>query len=246
MTRLTRYALLPLIAAQAVWAQRRTPRLPEAAGERDGELGAAAGRPLRLLIVGDSSAAGVGVAHQREALAHHLAQALHARLRRPVRWRLVARSGANTEHALELLEAAKAQREVQADLAVAVLGTNDVVDRLSIARALAARARLSDWLRANAGVAHVVHAALPPMQRFPALPLPLRHIAGEEARRHDRALKAWCATRDDVSHAWMGVDLRPELMALDGFHPAEPIYRHCGEALARHIDEEVLRLAGCL
>jgi hypothetical protein len=33
----------------------------------------------------------------------------------------------------------------------------------------------------------------------------------------------------------MGVDLRSEVMAHDGFHPAEPVYRHCGQALARHI-----------
>jgi hypothetical protein len=104
-----------------------------------------------------------------------------------------------------------------------------------IARALEHRAALTDWLRRETGARHVVHAALPPMHRFPALPQPLRAVMGLDARRHDRALKRWCESRDDASYAWMGVDLTREVMAHDGFHPAEPVYRHCGQALARHI-----------
>jgi lysophospholipase L1-like esterase len=38
-----------------------------------------------------------------------------------------------------------------------------------------------------------------------------------------------------VSHIHIAFDLRPEAMAEDGFHPGEPVYRACGEALAAHI-----------
>jgi hypothetical protein len=31
------------------------------------------------------------------------------------------------------------------------------------------------------------------------------------------------------------MELGPEVMAHDGFHPGEPVYRTCGEALAAHI-----------
>ena len=50
----------PLLVAQAVATRRRAPTLPEAEGEREGRVGE--GDRLALLIVGDSSAAGVGVA----------------------------------------------------------------------------------------------------------------------------------------------------------------------------------------
>lgn len=72
-----------LLGPLLLWQGRRVRatalRLPEAAGPRTAE-----GSALRLLIVGDSSAAGVGAAHQDEALAGRLAQALAARLGRPV------------------------------------------------------------------------------------------------------------------------------------------------------------------
>ena len=47
--------LSPLLVAQALATRVRMPRLPEAAGPREGETGR--GPLLRLLIVGDSSAA---------------------------------------------------------------------------------------------------------------------------------------------------------------------------------------------
>ena len=52
-------ALAPLLAAQSAWVRRRALALPEPSGERTGLVGR--GPRLRLLVIGDSSAAGVGV-----------------------------------------------------------------------------------------------------------------------------------------------------------------------------------------
>ena len=70
-------ALAPLLVAQAVATRRRAPVLPEAAGRARRRASATARPALRLLIAGDSSAAGVGVARQEQALVGHLARALH-------------------------------------------------------------------------------------------------------------------------------------------------------------------------
>ena len=43
--------------------------------------------------------------------------------------------------------------------------------------------------------------------------------------------------RGDVSHVPIALDLGPEHMAPDGFHPGEPVYRACGEALAAFVAE---------
>lgn len=232
-------ALLPVLIAQAVALRRRAPTLPEADGPREGRVGE--GEPLRLLIVGDSSAAGVGVATQDEALAGHLTRTLAARSGRRIDWRLQARSGTTSAQALALLQEAPPGPH---DLAVAVLGVNDVVEQVAPRRAVQQRAALVDWLRAEAGVRHVVFAPLPPMHQFPLLPQPLRWIAGAEARAHDAALARWAATCADVHHVPIALRLGPENMALDGFHPGAPVYRACGEALAGFIAERLLRLSG--
>jgi lysophospholipase L1-like esterase len=231
MKRVTKLALGPLLLTQALWTRRRTPRLPEAAGPREGATGS--GPLLRLLIVGDSSAAGVGVVHQRQALAAQLSRHLADLSRRRVHWQLLARTGLTSEAALQL---AQSWDPDPAELALVVLGVNDVVDQVPVPRALAARQALADWLLETVGVRHVVFAALPPMDRFTALPWPLRAIAGAEARAHDRALAAWAAACDDVSYAPLGFSLEPAHLARDGFHPSEVGYRTCGRALAERLD----------
>jgi len=228
-------ALAPVLVAQAVSTRRRAPVLPEAAGPREGRLGQGADA-LRLLIAGDSSAAGVGVAQQDQALAGHLSRALHARTARPVHWALRAQTGLTTRQVHQLLQAQAAWPiELQAELAVVVTGVNDVIDLVPPKRAIAHRAALADWLLAECGVAHVLFTPLPPVHRFPLLPRPLRSVMGRDALAHNDALRRWAATRRDVSCVAIDIELQPDWMASDGFHPGEPVYRACGEAIAAHI-----------
>ncbi len=225
-------ALAPLLVAQAVRTRRRAPVLPEAAGPREGRAGAGEGPTVRVLVTGDSSAAGVGVAHQDQSVVGYLVRTLAAHRAGTIEWRLHARSGLNTREVHAMLLAAP---PAPADVAVVVTGVNDVIDQVPARRALAHRAALADWLLAQGLARHVVFAPLPPMHRFPLLPEPLRGVIGVDARRHDQALARWAATRSDVSVAAIAIDLTPQTMASDGFHPGEPVYRACGEALGLHI-----------
>ena len=236
MSLTAKIVLSPLLVAQALATRRRLPQLPEAAGAREGVVGR--GRvTLRLLIGGDSSAAGVGVATQDEALAGHLTRALAAQTGARVQWRLAARSGLTSAEAVELIDDAAAG--FQAHIAVLSLGVNDVIDQVPSRHAVAARERLVNRLRNAHGVQHVVFTPLPPVHRFPGLPQPLRWVAGADARRHDRALARWAAERaaqcNDVSHVPIDLPLNRGVMASDGIHPGEPVYRVCGVALAEHI-----------
>ena len=120
-------------------------------------------------------------------------------------------------------------------LAVVVTGFNDVVGQLPSHRAVAAREALANWLRNGCGVQHVMFAPLPPVHHFPGLPQPLRWVAGADARRHNLALQQWAAWRNDVSCVDMEMPLNRGVMASDGFHPGEPVYRYCAGAIAQHI-----------
>ena len=240
MSLTVKLALSPLLVAQAALTRRRLPRLPEPEGARQGQVGAARATPLRLLISGDSSAAGVGVNTQRDALAPLLAARTAAACAARVHWQLLARSGLTTAQTLQLL-----QRELrpgpgaQPDVAVVVTGVNDVVDQVPTRQALAARESLANWLRNGHGVQHVVFAPLPPIHHFPGLPQPLRWVAGADAQRHNAALANWAASRGDVSLVEMETPLNKGVMAADGFHPGAPVYRYCAAAIAQHLAAHV-------
>jgi lysophospholipase L1-like esterase len=110
--------LAPLLLVQGRRARDATPRLPEAEGARAGCAGQ--GRPLRLLILGDSAAAGVGVTSQEEALSGCLQRELMPRHR--LQWRLLARTGAGVADARVMLRGA---RGIVCDAALVSLGAND-------------------------------------------------------------------------------------------------------------------------
>jgi lysophospholipase L1-like esterase len=119
-------ALSPLLVRQARRVRQRTPRLPEASGDRTGiELTADATDLLRLVVVGESTAAGVGVTDLRDALPSQLAVALAARRRCNVAWSMSARTGATASFAARELAPVAPMGQ---DIAVLLVGVNDVLN----------------------------------------------------------------------------------------------------------------------
>lgn len=79
-SRVIAFPLAPVLLAQSRRLRRTIPRLPDAELPWTGELTGPA--PLRLLVLGDSTAAGVGSATQSEALPGYLAREFQARFGR--------------------------------------------------------------------------------------------------------------------------------------------------------------------
>ena len=129
-----------------------------------------------------------------------------------------------------------------ADVAVVVTGVNDVVDQVRPSTAMAARRQLVQALVQRTGARQVVMTPVPPMHRFSGLPQPLRWVAGRDAAAHERALAGWAQVQPGVSHLRFDLPLDdPNMLARDGFHPAAPLYRLWGDALAEHIATAVRR-----
>jgi lysophospholipase L1-like esterase len=233
-----RLALFPLLHAQAQGVRAGVDPLPEPPGPRAGREGSGGGE-LRLLVIGDSSAVGVGAQHQDEALARPLARQLARRLDRAVRWTLLAQTGLTSEATLAHL---RQQAVPTADLAVVVLGVNDITNQVATAEALKHRGRIAIWLNAHAGVAKVFLPALPEMERFPSLPQPLAWWAGQMSRRNNRAQARWAGNwplaQPQVEHVEMDGLIHADLMASDGFHPGPGLYARVAEHLAEVIERD--------
>lgn len=211
------YGLVPLLAAQALYVIARAERLPEADGPRAGDTGE--GPLLRLLILGDSSAAGVGVSEQNQALAGQVVARLAASFR--VQWRLIARSGVTTSGALDM--AAEATPE-PFDVVVSALGVNDAT-RLRAPEAFRAdQTRLGALLRERFSARCLIRSAVPPLGDFRFLPQPLRREIGARASLLDRELQHLCDAEPDAHHLPFDAPLTPDMLARDGFHPGAPIY----------------------
>lgn len=235
MLRLYKYCLGPVLLLQARRLRKTALRLPEAAGAREGCIPSSSdARPLRLLFVGDSSAAGVGVERQEQALALQTSELLAKRLGVPVEWQLLAKSGVNTQQALRLLPRALHQ---PIDVLITALGTNDVTSQRSASQFLTDYKTLVNRIRQQCNDFAVVITGLPPLRILPAAPHPLRWYLGRYAASLDAALKRWVQSETRfryVSLDWAAV---PKDMAKDRFHPGLGQYRHWAHLVAESIVE---------
>lgn len=227
-------ALAPVLAVQARWVRRCVIPLPEPTGARQGIAGA--GPDLRVLIVGDSAAAGVGVATQPEALSGRLVMELASRFR--VTWALVARTGATTGGTARHLARRAVAATERFDVAVLSLGGNDVMARRPLDRWLTDLDEVVTLLRARYGVRRLLVSGLPPMHLFTALPQPLRWYLGASARRADRALARWAAAREGCEHVPLALEAGAGLLAPDGLHPGPALYGRWAAELAVRLRDE--------
>lgn len=222
-------ALGPLLLVQGRRVRRTVAVLPEPLGPRAGAVGS--GPPLRLLVVGDSAAAGVGARTQDEALSGQLAAALAPMFR--LQWQLLAFTGATTA---DMLQRLRDEPVTKVDVVLTSLGVNDVTGRLSLTAWRRAQRELIDLLRERFGARYILLSGLPPMHRFPALPQPLRWYVGSRARDFDRALADIARSRAHCEFLGLGYEMMDlAAMAADGFHPGPPICALWAQEAARRI-----------
>lgn len=222
---------LPVALPQALWVRRTALRLPPAAGVQYGLAGSEfAGEPLRLLLIGESTVAGVGVAAQGEALSGQLGAALAQRLQRPVAWRACGENGITAAQACErLLPAALGE---PADIALLVFGVNDSTALSSLPAWDRAVRGLSQALSAQG--CRVAFSGVPPMQHFTALPWLLRQLLGGRAALLDASLLQ-LSRELAVSHHPLQVHLAAEHLAQDGYHPSALGYQLWAQGLAESL-----------
>ncbi len=231
----------PLLAYQGVKVRRDTPQLPEAKGDRSGQLGS--GIPLSLVILGDSAAAGVGVEDQQQALSGSLSRLLASHF--TLSWQLCARSGNTTKDCIELLTE-RHNALPKADVVLLSLGVNDVIKLNSRATWLSQLTTLLQAIENQTQAKLILITKVPPMGLFPALPQPLRWFMGYKANWFNKGLevelaKRHKATSDSAQYSLLEIaqvmDAKAVkgLMARDGFHPGEKIYQRWAEVSAQYV-----------
>lgn len=209
--------LSPLLLMQGLYVRKITPRLPEPLGEREGEKGS--GATLRLLILGDSAAAGVGVSQQSEALSGQLMNQLSADYH--LTWQLWAKNGQGSNEIIHLL---KQQKQKTYDVVLISIGVNDVTGGLSLKKWLSQSNQIVELLKTKFLAQHIIFTALPPMHLFPALPQPLRWVLGFRAKQFNLALKE--ITENITYCQYLSIDApkHKDYIATDGFHPSSKTY----------------------
>jgi lysophospholipase L1-like esterase len=191
----------------------------------DGLYGTSDGEPLTLAMLGDSSAAGLGVDEATQTPGALLAAGLADAAHRPVRLVTVAVVGARSPH---LLSQAEQVRPAAPDVVVIMIGANDVTHRSRPSEAVGHLGRAVRRLRA--GGAEVVVCTCPDLGTVEPIAQPLRLVARVWSRQL-AAAQTIAVVEAGGRTVSLGDVLGPEFAAnpkemfsADRFHPSAAGY----------------------
>jgi lysophospholipase L1-like esterase len=185
-----------------------------------------------MVMLGDSSAAGYGVAKPRQTPGGLLATGVSRRLGRPVHLHCLAVVGAASRHLAPQVEAAL---ELAPDLAVIIVGGNDVTHRHNRAAAVGHLGHAVRALRAND--ARVVVGTCPDLGAITPIRPPLRWLAGRWSRQLAQAQTvaaveagAWAVSLGDLLGPRFAAEPH-RMFGVDRFHPSADGYATAAAAM---------------
>ena len=223
-----------LLRRQAALARRAIGKqLGEVPPDADKSWKKSYGDRLELCVLGDSIAAGLGAERPKDTLGGRLARGLAKELHRSVRLRTAAVVGSESSALAAQIDGLP--EGYRPDLAVIVVGGNDVTHRVPVATSVRhledAIARLRDR------GAEVVVGTCPDLGLLRPVPQPLRSL-GSRMSRQLAAAQAAAAVRNGAHAVSLAHVVGPffitnpdEMFSLDRFHPSALGYKRTAKAL---------------
>lgn len=212
---------------------------------------------LKIMVVGDSAAAGVGSQTQQQALAGRLIPALQqqalvnetfAAQFDELSWSVQATTGHTSFDILRRLYILPKPSQ-PIDVMVLSVGVNDTTANVAVDKWQQQIQEIIAIAKRKFAVRVLIFSSLPPMAQMPALPAPLGNFIGAKASKLDKVLCDICAEYQGVSY--MATDF-PRMIAehsngtpidiavmfaSDGFHPSSLMYGYWAQQLAELITE---------
>jgi len=223
-----------LLKAEAIIARRVVGQPFEGAPDDNGVYGSGSGDPVELVVLGDSSAAGMGCDTRYQTVGAIIANGVSALMGRPVRLTNTAVIGAESS-GLELQLANALDRVPRPHVAVIMIGANDVTHRID--KSVAVR-HLGDAVRRLRALgAEVIVGTCPDLGTIEPIPQPLRLI-GRRWSRDMAAAQIVAVVEAGGRTVSLGDLLGPEfaerpqeMFSADRFHPSPAGYARAAAAL---------------
>jgi len=213
---------------------RKVGLLPGAAGETHGRAGEFSERVM-LLVIGESTVAGLGARTHEFAFAGQFAARLSKRLGKAVEWRVIGKNGVTARRTID--ELVPLIPDETFDYVLIGLGGNDVMKLSSPRKWRRDMTELLAVLRGRNPEAAFFLSNCPMIKLSPAIPHPIKFILWELSKLHDANIKDLTAKMDRVFYYHQPRVLEIDGFFADGIHPSEKGYSDWSEAMMKFFDE---------
>ncbi|KAA3630639.1 MAG: SGNH/GDSL hydrolase family protein [Bacteroidetes bacterium] len=235
--------LLPIMIFQGRRVRKNIPDLPEARGWA-GIARTGGSAEMNLLVLGESTMAGVGVKTHEEGFSGSLAQALSQSFDADIHWKVYAKSGHTAEKikddTIPLIE------EEAFDLIVIGLGGNDAFRLNPPMKWKWNLQGLITKLRNRFGQTPIVFINMPPIRSFPAFTPLMKFFLGNHVEILGDVLTKLVSDGENVYYysrkitledwiARLEISATPADFFSDGVHPSRLTYQTWGRDTAGYI-----------
>ena len=246
------FPLLPVMYFQAKRLKKTIPKLPEAEGiEGHSTNFKSPEKALRMLTIGESTIAGVGVKTHQEGFTGTLANALGEQLGVAINWKVYARSGYTVKRVIHKIIPKITENNM--DLLVVGIGGNDAFTLNKPEKWKAEAKALISVLKERFPNAPIVFCSMPPIKEFPAFTSLIKstvgnlvEILGEELQQVVNEFENVYYHNEIITlNSWnekFGVNKSASSYFSDGMHPSKFAYQTWGKDVAgRIMNEEALK-----
>ena len=229
------WLLMPVALIEGIKLRARTERLHPPNGKSFGVVGQGAEPEYRILVMGDSSAAGVGADRIEDTIAPQIAAVVHERTGATIAWRSAGSNSAICEQLRDYV-VPNLERHDYTHVLIAA-GTNDAKNYLTARRFKKGFGGLLYALRAKWPTATIIWSPVIDMRSVPAMPPLLARILEMRVRIINRVGCRLCPERCAIA----APRLQPpdaSGFSADGFHAGASGYRYWAELLAETLIEQ--------
>lgn len=225
----------PFLYLQGQRTRQRIGVLPDASGDTTGISTNGSGQPAELLVLGESTVAGLGASTHEKALAGRFAYELSKKIDRSVRWSVVGKSGVTAGRTVTELLPLVPERKF--DYILLGLGGNDVLKLSSPRKWRRNMTRLIGLLRRQNPDSVIFVTNCPMIVASPVLPQPIKFLLWQLSRMHDRNIRDFSSGMQRVFYYHQPVGFDADGFFADGIHPSEQGYAVWSADMMRFFSE---------
>jgi lysophospholipase L1-like esterase len=211
---------LPYLVYQAKKVRKSSPKLPS-----QSSLLTLGQGEKHVLLLGESTVAGVGAS----AAAHTLAGNFARMLGDSYQIETIGKKGLRVKDAFSLYQLQKKSRTTTSEGVILFLGANDCFLLTSPQEFKQELRSLIQQIQVETNANWIYLAAIPPVHLFPAFSEQMRAFLSKQRAYLQREMENIAANDPKVIYHAIPMDLQPEFFSADGVHPSDLGYQKIAE-----------------
>ena len=224
----------PFVWMQASLFYFKMKKLDDPKGERIVHIGSSE-QIIRILVVGDSSALGVGCDEISQSSVGVIAERLSEQF--TVQYQVCAFTGFATK---QIFEKVKEIPKQSFDFIVISLGTNDILQRTKLPDWVKQVTELMTYLQVSFCPQKIFINAVPPFEKLSHLPNSFRTYLSNKSQQMNHYLSQLDIESTACQFVDMDFDFHADYISSDGFHPSALLYQLQGARLATFMLENLV------